>query len=70
MNKKEISRYTLGIIEGVETRTIKNQYELGALYEKIQKYNSNPKNPYFLGKIRIFGNGIIEFKKYRKIRNI
>ena len=67
MNKKEISRYTLGIIEGVETRTIKNQYELGTLYEKIQKYNSNPKNPYFLGKIRIFGNGIIEFKKYRKI---
>lgn len=67
MNKKEISRYTLGIIDKVETRTFSSQYEIGELLDKIQKYNGNPKNPYFLGKARILGNNIIEFKRYKKI---
>lgn len=67
MNKKEISRYTLGIVDRVETRKLANSFELGELIDNIQKYNSNPKNPCFLGKIRILGNNIVEFKVFKKI---
>ena len=40
---------------------------MGELLNNIQKYNNNPKNPYYLGKVRILGSGVVEFKKYKKI---
>lgn len=67
MNKKEINRYTLGIVVGVETRHVSNNYELTELYNNISKYNSNVKNPFFLGKPKVDGSGVVEFKKYKKI---
>ena len=67
MNKKEVNRYTLGIVEKIETRKLHDRFELGELLNNIQKYNNNPKNPYYLGKVRILGSGVVEFKKYKKI---
>lgn len=67
MNKKEISRYTIGIIDKIETRKLQDRFELGKLIDNIQKYNNNPKKPYFLGNLRILGGGIAEFKRYKKI---
>lgn len=67
MNKKQVNRYTLGIVVGIETRQFTNQYDLGEFFDKVQKYNSNPKNPFFLGKVKLHGNGLVEFKKYKKI---
>lgn len=67
MNKKEINRYTLGIIVGIETRHVTNNYELTEIYNNISKYNSNPKNSFFLGKPKVHADGVVEFKKYKKI---
>ena len=31
MNKKEVNRYTLGIVEKIETRKLHDRFELGEL---------------------------------------
>lgn len=68
MNKKQINRYSLGQICGIETRYLKSEDYLKELLNNIKKYNNNSKNPYLLGNIIVNRKeNVITFNKYKKI---
>lgn len=68
---KEIKRYTLGILIRKEQRKITGSSDLEKLLEELTKYNSNLRNPYFIGDIKVVEEkGLVTFKKYKKLTDM
>lgn len=63
---RKVKRYTLVIQSGIETRKYTSNDYYEEIKEKIKKYNSDSKNPYLIGDLKVI-KGYIYFTKYKKI---
>lgn len=64
---KKVNRYTLGIKEEFVTKSL-SKYTAREIVDYITEYNSNPRNPYFLGNIEFnYNMGIATYYKFKKI---
>ncbi len=68
MSKKETKRYTISVLEKIETQKIGEEETLTSIQNKIEKYNSNSKKRYIIGDIILDSEKqTITYKKYKKL---